>query len=74
MIMERKYKLTCLEQYDMIISAELLNKKKYPKHYKMVMKHTMHGPCGTLNPYYPFTVGHGSCKNRYPFPFCEATS
>jgi hypothetical protein len=73
MIMEQKYKLTCPEQYDMIISAELLN-KKYPKHYKMVMKHMMHGPCGTLNPYYLFTVGHGSCKNRYPRPFCEATS
>ena len=50
LIMERKYKITCPEQYDMIISVELPNKKKYPKLYKMVTKHMMHGPCGTLNP------------------------
>ena len=74
LIMERKYKLTCPEQYDMIISAELPNKKKYPELYKMVTKHMMHGPCGTLNPYCPCTVGHGSCKNHYLRPFYEATS
>jgi len=74
LIMEWKYKLTCPEQYDMIITAELPNKKKYPELYKMVTKHMMHGPFGTLNPYCPCTVGHGSCKNRYPRPFCEVTS
>jgi hypothetical protein len=74
LIMERKYKLTCPEQYDMIISAELPNKKKYPELYKMVTKHMMHGPCGTLNPSCPCTVGHRSCKNHYPCPFYEATS
>ncbi|XP_066320256.1 uncharacterized protein [Miscanthus floridulus] len=58
LIMELKYKLTCPKQYDMIISAELPNKKKYPELYKMVMKHMMHGPCETLNPYCPCT-GHG---------------
>jgi hypothetical protein len=73
LIMERKYKLTCPEQYDMIISAELPN-KKFPELYKMVMKHIMHGPCRTLNPSCPCTMGHGSCKNRYPCPFYEATS
>ena len=73
LIMEWKYKLTCPEQYDMIISAELPN-KKYLELYKMVMKHMMHGPYGTLNPYCPCMVGRGSCKNRYSHPFCEATS
>jgi hypothetical protein len=73
LIMERKYKLTCPEQYDMIITAELPN-KKYPELYKMVTKHMMHGPCGMLNPYCPYMVGCGSCKNRYPRPFCESTS
>ena len=43
LIMEQKYKLTCPEQYDMIISAELPN-KKYPELYEMVTKHMMHGP------------------------------
>jgi hypothetical protein len=44
LIVERKYKLTCPKQYDMIISAELPNKKKYPELYKMVTKHMMYGP------------------------------
>jgi hypothetical protein len=73
LIMERKYKLTCPEQYDMIISAELPN-KKYPELYKMVTKHMMHGPCGILNPSCPCMVGRRSCKNRYSCLLCEATS
>jgi hypothetical protein len=37
LIMQRKYKITCPEQYDMIITTELPN-KEYPKLYKMVTK------------------------------------
>uniref|UniRef100_K3YCB4 ATP-dependent DNA helicase n=2 Tax=Setaria italica TaxID=4555 RepID=K3YCB4_SETIT len=74
LIMQRKYKITCPEQYDLLISAELPNKKKYPDLYRMVMKHMMHGPCGTLNPLCPCTRGRTSCKNRYPRPFCDSTS
>ncbi|RCV25517.1 hypothetical protein SETIT_5G173100v2 [Setaria italica] len=71
---KRKYKITCPEQYDLLISAELPNKKKYPDLYRMVTKHMMHGPCGTLNPLCPCTRGCTSCKNRYPRPFCDSTS
>ena len=74
LIMQRKWKLTCPEQYDALISAELPSKKKYPKLYKMVIKHMMHGPCGLMNPNCPCTKGRTSCKNRYPRPFCDATS
>jgi hypothetical protein len=52
LIMQRAYKLTCPEQYD-LISAELLDRKKYPELYKMVTKHMMHEPCGSLNPNCP---------------------
>ena len=48
LIMEQKYKLTCAEQHDMIISAKLPNKKKYPELYKIVTKHMMHGLAGCL--------------------------
>jgi hypothetical protein len=72
LIMEGRYKITCPEQYDLLISAELLN-KKYPDLYKMVTKHMMHVPCGVLNRNCPCTKGHESCKNRYPRPFCDAT-
>jgi len=66
LIMERHYKITCPEQYDLLISAELSNKKKYLDLYKMVTKHMMHGPCGILNSNCPCTKGHESCKNHYP--------
>jgi hypothetical protein len=39
LIMEWKYKLTCPEQYDMIMTVEPPNKKKYPELYKVVTKH-----------------------------------
>ncbi|PWZ30743.1 hypothetical protein Zm00014a_021326 [Zea mays] len=72
LIMQRKYKLTCPEQYDLLISAEIPY-KKYPELRKMVIKHMMHGPCGSLNPNCPCTKGRASCKNHYPWPFCDAT-
>ncbi|RLN38563.1 uncharacterized protein C2845_PM01G41390 [Panicum miliaceum] len=72
--MKRKYKITCPEQYDLLISAELPNKKKYPELYRMVTKLMMHGPCKVLNPNCPCTKGRTSCKNRYPRPFCDSTS
>jgi hypothetical protein len=72
LIMEKKYKITCPEKYDLLTSAELPNKKKYPELYKMVTKHMMHGPCGALNCNCPCTKGHDSRKNRYPQPFCDA--
>jgi len=65
LIIKRKYKLTCPEQYDLLISAELPNRKKFHELYKMVTKHMMHGPCGVLNPFCPCTKGRTSCKNRY---------
>jgi hypothetical protein len=74
LIMKRKYKLTCPEQYDHLITAELPNKKKYLELYKMVTKHMMHGPCGSLNLNCSCTMGRSSCKNRYPCSFCDATS
>uniref|UniRef100_A0A453A415 Helitron helicase-like domain-containing protein n=1 Tax=Aegilops tauschii subsp. strangulata TaxID=200361 RepID=A0A453A415_AEGTS len=68
-----RYKLTCPEQYDRLISAELPNKKKYLELYKLVVKHMMHGPCGALNPECSCTKGRPSCKNHYPRPFNAAT-
>ncbi|AQK99913.1 hypothetical protein ZEAMMB73_Zm00001d012588 [Zea mays] len=72
LIMQRKYKLTCPEQYDLLISTEIPS-NKYPELRKMVIKHMMHGPCGSLNPNCPCTKGRASCKNQYPRHFREAT-
>jgi hypothetical protein len=73
LIMTGKYKLTCPEQYDRLISAELPNKQKYPELYKMVVKHMMHGPCGTLNKNCQCTKNRKSCKNFYPRSFNATT-
>ncbi|WVZ95702.1 hypothetical protein U9M48_041434 [Paspalum notatum var. saurae] len=73
LIMQNKYKLTCPEQYDLLISAEIPDKKKYPQLHKMVIKHMMHGPCGMLNPYCPCMKGRRTCKNHYPRPFSDTT-
>ncbi|PWZ10705.1 ATP-dependent DNA helicase PIF1 [Zea mays] len=72
LIMQRKYKLTCPEQYDLLISAEIPS-NRYPELRKMVIKHMMHRPCGSLNPNCPCTKGRASCKNQYPRHFREAT-
>ncbi|PWZ11729.1 ATP-dependent DNA helicase PIF1 [Zea mays] len=72
LIMQRKYKLTCPEQYDLLISAEIPS-NKYPELRKMVIKHMMHGPCGSLNPNCPCTKGRKLCKNHYPQPFSNTT-
>ena len=72
LIMEGRYKLTCPEQYDCIISAELPDKFKYPELYKMVVKHMMHGPCGVLNPK-NVCMQNGSGKTNYPRPINAAT-
>ncbi|KAL6661674.1 hypothetical protein ACP70R_001058 [Stipagrostis hirtigluma subsp. patula] len=73
LIMQNKYKLTCPEQYDRLISAEFPDKKKYPVLFNMVKKHMMHGPCGTLNPNCPCTKDRDSCKNHYPRAFSDTT-
>ncbi|XP_062191291.1 uncharacterized protein LOC133895118 [Phragmites australis] len=73
LIMQGRYKLTCPEQYDCLISAELPDKHKYPELYKMVVKHMMHGPCGVLNRDCPCTKDRPSCKNHYPRPFNATT-
>ncbi|KAL6645873.1 hypothetical protein ACP70R_017481 [Stipagrostis hirtigluma subsp. patula] len=72
LIMEGRYKLTCPEQYDCVISDELPDKYKYPELYDMVVTHMMHGPCGTLNSK-NVCMQNGTCKNHYPRPFNAET-
>jgi hypothetical protein len=73
LIMEQRYKLTCLEQYDRLIGVELPDKAKYSLLYKLVTKHMMCGPCGRFNPNLPCTKGRMSCKNSCSCPFNKAT-
>ncbi|RCV17480.1 hypothetical protein SETIT_3G223300v2 [Setaria italica] len=68
LIMTGKYKYTCPEQYDKIISTELPDKHKYPDLYKMVIKHMMHGPFRNYKldnrwvvPYNPYLLRFFNC-------------
>lgn len=52
-------------EIDKIISAELPNQNEDQLLYKIVTKHMIHGPCGTLNPKSPCMVD-GKCSKKYP--------
>ncbi|XP_062075974.1 uncharacterized protein LOC133780112 [Humulus lupulus] len=40
----------------------------------MVVKHMIHGPCGSLNPKNACLTKKGNCRNRYPKSFCSMTT
>lgn len=72
LVMAPDSKLKSPDDYDRYISAEIPDPEKYPELYRLVCKHMMHGPCGTLNKNCPCMVD-GQCRFRYPRQFCEAT-
>ena len=47
-------------------------KKKHPVLHRLVCKHMMHGPCGSLNPKCACMVD-GACRFKYPRQFCDST-
>lgn len=49
-ILDNDYKLLTTEAYNDIIRAELPDSKVEPVLRKLVIKHTMHDPCGSLDP------------------------
>ena len=67
LIMKSGYKLTCPKQYNTVISAELPTKEMYPELHEMVVRHMMHGPCGSLNPGNVCMKNENrTCKSYYP--------
>ncbi|XP_027157232.1 uncharacterized protein LOC113758663 [Coffea eugenioides] len=61
------------EAYDRIVFAELPDPKESPYLYSLVIKHMLHGPCGTLNPNNPCIRQNGKCRNNYPKEFSPYT-
>jgi hypothetical protein len=63
-------KLHIIEDYDLMISAEILDPIRHPEAYEMVTLCMVHGPCG---PYFlnAQCMEQGKCKKRYPRCFNE---
>uniref|UniRef100_A0A0E0RC29 Helitron helicase-like domain-containing protein n=1 Tax=Oryza rufipogon TaxID=4529 RepID=A0A0E0RC29_ORYRU len=72
LIMKSGFKITTPDQYDAIISAELPDESKYRELHRLVVKHMLHGPCGSLKKDNTCMV-NGSCRFRYPRQFSNAT-
>lgn len=48
-ILDPRDKLQGVEDYDKVVSAEIPNPQTQPALHACVVKHMIHGPCGTLN-------------------------
>ena len=53
LIFDNNDKLHDPQNYDSIVRAEIPNKAEEPQLHEAVLKHMIHGPCGTLNPRSP---------------------
>ncbi|XP_074271005.1 uncharacterized protein LOC141594924 [Silene latifolia] len=72
-ILDSESKIRTPDQYDEFVSAELPDATDNPHLFSAVVRHMMHGPCGTQNPDNPCMV-NGTCKNHYPREFADTTT
>ncbi|XP_073120893.1 uncharacterized protein [Henckelia pumila] len=72
LILSQASKMFYPEAFDRIVCAELPDQITHPYLFSLVVKHMIHGPCGSLNPSCP-CMKKGSCKFNYPKDFSENT-
>ncbi|XP_016192381.1 uncharacterized protein LOC107633257 [Arachis ipaensis] len=72
LILEKNDKLIDPEHYDSLIRAEIPSKEVEPHLHDAVLKHMIHGPCGTLDQSSP-CMKNGQCKRNYPKEFAAET-
>jgi hypothetical protein len=72
LVLDNSDKLRDPEEYDSVVSAEIPNVQCEPHLHAAVLKHMIHGPCGTLNHRSP-CMKDGHCKKRYPKEFLNET-
>ncbi|KAF7815403.1 uncharacterized protein G2W53_029372 [Senna tora] len=65
-------KLNSPDVYDQIVKAEIPLQSDQPELYTSVLKHMIHGPCGTINPR-SLCMQKGKCKRHFPKPFVPYT-
>ncbi len=71
-ILDEALKLRIVEDYDLMVSVEILDSIRHPKAYETVTSCMVHGPCGPdfLNAQ---CMEQGKCKKRYLRSFSEET-
>ncbi|XP_029151589.1 uncharacterized protein [Arachis hypogaea] len=72
LILENNDKLIDPEHYDSLVRAEIPSKEVEPHLHDAVLKHMIHGPCGTLDQSSP-CMKNGQCKRNYPKEFTAET-
>lgn len=65
-------KISDADLINLLISAEIPDKEKFPELYEYVTSFMIHGPCGAHNPNAPCMVD-GKCVKRYPKTFQDVT-
>jgi hypothetical protein len=65
LVMANRDKLRSPNEFEKYISAEILDKDKYPVLHDLVCKHMMHGPCGVLNNKCA-CIQDGECQFQFP--------
>ncbi|XP_073033882.1 uncharacterized protein [Primulina eburnea] len=72
-IFENNDKLCTPDHFDSIVRAEIPSQTEELNLHKAVVRHMIHGPCGSINPNCPCMV-NDKCKKNFPKPFVEYTS
>ncbi|XP_057718211.1 uncharacterized protein LOC130932809 [Arachis stenosperma] len=72
LILENNDKLSDPDQYDSLVRAEIPCKETEPHLHEAVLRHMVHGPCGTLNQSSP-CMKNGQCKRNFPKEFVPKT-
>ena len=72
--MRKEDKIFDSDKLDKLIKAQLPdpNDSRQEKLYKLVTKHMVHGPCGSLNPH-SVCMENGSCTKEFPKTFRDET-
>nr|XP_025611281.1 uncharacterized protein LOC112703866 [Arachis hypogaea] len=72
LILENNDELSDPDQYDSLVRAEIPCKETEPHLHEAVLRHMVHGPCGTQNQSSP-CMKNGQCKHNYPKKFVPET-
>jgi hypothetical protein len=72
LILRTEDKIRTTEQINDIVRAEIPSQLQNPRLHEIVLKHMIHGPCGSENLFSPCMV-NGECSKGFPKEFLQQT-